>query len=133
MMMNWGIGCMKRLVWNRDMVRDWTNNEDKYGCNIWLWCHAVSQRDGVNRNQKLPEKTVTWKFTRTTLLRLCLFRISINVLTNAISNYIIHIRITNHKHCLITVHVSTHKTRPGKTLRKLTYILSIEEYTLHDS
>ena len=69
------------------------------------------------------------KFTTSTSPGTRLIRISMSVLTNVTSNYIIHIRIAYRKHCLITYAVSSQKPQPGKAPRRLVYILSNKKYT----
>ena len=53
----------------------------------------------------------------------------ISVLANATSKYITHMRILYHKSCLVTFHIPSCKTHPGKVLWKLIYIVLIENYT----
>ena len=65
----------------------------------------------------------------TTLPGLRLFTISIDVLTKTMCNYIVYIRITRHKSCLIAFHVPSDETHPGKAPRKTIYILPLEECT----
>ena len=81
---------------------------------------------------RIKSKTfVRRKFPLTTSPGLYLFRISISGLTNTICNCIIQIKVTCHKGCLITchMHVSFHKTHPGKARRKVIYTSSIEQCT----
>ena len=61
------------------------------------------------------------QFLMTTSPGLSLFTISIDVLINTICNYIVYIRITWHKGCLITFHVPSDKIHPGKASRKIIY------------
>ena len=57
-----------------------------------------------------------------------LFTISIDVLIITICDYIVYIRITCHKGCLITSHIPSDETHPGRAPRKIIYILQLGEH-----
>ena len=74
------------------------------------------------------KSTAVRKFSTTISLGSHRFRFTINVLTNTISNYIVHRRVAYHKGCMVTFHVPSHETHPGKALGKLIYGSSTEKY-----
>ena len=51
-----------------------------------------------------------------------------SVLTDATSNYIVHLRNAHRKNCLITYQVSSHELQPGKDLSEPVYILSTKKH-----